>query len=85
MYAHDHLLEATMISRRDFLVAASATAAVLGGSGQMGRLAAQGRLRQADLLEFAPLGNVTLVHLTDIHAQLVPVHFREPSINLGVG
>jgi S-sulfosulfanyl-L-cysteine sulfohydrolase len=74
-----------MISRREFLVAASATATLLGGPGQIGRAAAQGRLRQADLLEFAPLGNVTLVHLTDIHAQLVPVYFREPSINLGVG
>jgi sulfur-oxidizing protein SoxB len=30
-------------------------------------------------------GNVTLVHITDIHAQLKPVYFREPSINLGVG
>jgi sulfur-oxidizing protein SoxB len=31
------------------------------------------------------LGNVTLVHITDIHAQLKPIYFREPSINLGVG
>ncbi len=31
------------------------------------------------------MGNVTLVHLTDIHAQLRPVLFREPSTNLGVG
>ena len=37
------------------------------------------------MLAFEPLGNVTLVHLTDIHAQLVPLHFREPSVNIGVG
>lgn len=75
-----------MISRRDFLTAASAAAAIgaLGG-GQFGRAAAQGRLSQADLLRFEPMGNVTLVHLTDIHGQLVPLHFREPSINIGVG
>ena len=45
----------------------------------------QGRLTQDELLRFEPLGNVTLVHVTDIHAQLVPLHFREPSVNLGVG
>ena len=33
----------------------------------------------------APFGNVALLHLTDCHAQLHPAHFREPSVNLGVG
>jgi sulfur-oxidizing protein SoxB len=75
-----------MISRREFLTAATAAALLTsGGAGALGRVAAQGRLSQADLLAFEPLGNVTLVHLTDIHAQLVPLHFREPSINIGVG
>lgn len=76
-----------MISRREFLMAAVAAGAITSGSGfgQWARLAAQQALREDDILSFKPLGNVTLVHLTDIHAQLMPVYFREPSINLGVG
>jgi sulfur-oxidizing protein SoxB len=46
---------------------------------------AQQRLSEAELLKFDALGNVTLLHVADIHGQLMPVYFREPSINLGVG
>ena len=75
-----------MISRRDFLTATAAAALLTGaGAGRLGRLAAQQSLSEQQLLAFEPLGNITLVHLTDIHAQLVPIHFREPSINIGVG
>src|SRR5262245_10493076 len=71
-----------MLSRRDFLQVAAATALVPGG---WTRALAQQRLTQDELLRFDPLGNVTLVHIADIHAQLVPILFREPSANLGVG
>ncbi len=75
-----------MVSRREFLQAALAATALIGGTaGSLGRAAAQGRLTQEKLLEFAPLGNVTLLHVADIHGQLVPIHFREPSFNIGVG
>mgnify|MGYP005845734631 CR=1 FL=1 len=74
-----------MISRRDFLQAAMAASALTGVTGGWSRLAAQQALSQDDLLAFEPLGNVTLVHVTDIHAQLKPLWFREPEINLGVG
>ena len=30
-------------------------------------------------------GNVHLLHFTDCHAQLKPIYFREPSVNLGFG
>jgi sulfur-oxidizing protein SoxB len=30
-------------------------------------------------------GNLSLLHFTDCHAQLKPVYFREPSVNLGIG
>ena len=73
-----------MISRRDFATAGAA-AALLAGSGALGRLAAQQKLTQDALLTFAPVGQVTLLHFTDIHAQLSPLYFREPSVNLGVG
>lgn len=40
----------------------------------------------ADLLYDIPaFGNVSLLHFTDCHAQLLPIYYREPSINLGVG
>ncbi len=76
-----------MISRRDFMQAAMATTAVYGGSGfgNWSRLAAQQVLTQDQLLQFETFGNVSLIHMTDIHAQLKPVYFREPEINLGVG
>ena len=76
-----------MISRRDFLQASMAASAILGtsGFGQWGRLAAQQALSQDQLLEFDTFGNVSLIHVTDIHAQMKPIYFREPSVNLGVG
>ncbi len=72
-----------MISRRDFLTATSAAALL--GAGGIGRAAAQGKLTQSDLLQFDSVGTVTLLHITDLHGQLMPLHFREPSINIGVG
>lgn len=76
-----------MLSRRDFMQAAFATSAIVGvsGFGKWAQLAAQQRLTQEQLLDFETTGNVTLIHFTDCHAQLKPVWFREPSVNLGVG
>ncbi len=76
-----------MISRRDFLQASMATSAIYGASGfgKWSRLAAQQSMTQEKLLEFDTFGNVSLIHITDIHGQLNPIYFREPEINLGVG
>jgi S-sulfosulfanyl-L-cysteine sulfohydrolase len=74
-----------MISRREFLQVAAATAAVTGLGHRLGRAAAQGTIRQDDLLRFAPRGQLTLLHMADCHAQLKPIYHREPSLNLGVG
>ncbi|QAX29386.1 thiosulfohydrolase SoxB [Leisingera sp. NJS204] len=76
-----------MISRRDFLQVSMAASAMVGASGfgNWARLAAQQSLSQEQLLQFDSFGNISLIHVTDIHGQLKPIHFREPSVNLGVG
>ncbi|KGJ19860.1 thiosulfohydrolase SoxB [Paracoccus sanguinis] len=76
-----------MITKREFLQAALATSALWGlsGHGNWGRLAAEQALTQDKLLEFEDFGNLTLIHVTDIHAQLKPIWFREPEVNIGVG
>ena len=76
-----------MISRRDFLQVGMAASAIVGASGfgNWARLAAQQTLTQDGLLDFKTYGNVSLIHVTDIHGPLKPLHFREPSVNIGVG
>jgi sulfur-oxidizing protein SoxB len=73
-----------MITRREILQVGAATAALTAGGGFRHAIAQQ-RLTENELLKFDSLGNVTLLHVSDIHGQLMPVYFREPSVNLGVG
>lgn len=69
------------MNRREFLqVLALAQAAGLALDSPPA-LAANGE----QLYEQPRFGNVHLLHFTDCHAQLLPVHFREPSVNLGLG
>src|SRR5262245_51737387 len=74
-----------MITRREILHVGIATAALAAGDSNLMRAVAQQRLSESDLLRFDAFGNVTLLHVADIHGQLMPVYFREPSVNLGVG
>jgi sulfur-oxidizing protein SoxB len=71
------------LSKRDFLQLLSC-AAVAGLP--LGRHA-EAATAQAEekLYDLPPFGNVSLLHMTDCHAQLNPIYFREPSVNLGVG
>jgi len=71
------------MNRREFLNVLAAGAAA--GFPLSPRHAfAQGNAAAA-MYDVAPFGNVSLLHFTDCHAQLLPIYFREPSVNLGVG
>ena len=67
--------------RREFL-RLLALAAAAGGSLRAGLSQAQAA---SELYDVAPFGNLSLLHVTDVHAQLLPVYFREPSVNLATG
>jgi sulfur-oxidizing protein SoxB len=68
--------------RRDFLrVLASAAAAGL----PLTSRAALDQSSGAAFYDGPAFGNASLLHITDVHAQLLPVHYREPSVNIGVG
>jgi sulfur-oxidizing protein SoxB len=71
------------MNKREFIqVLGAASAAGMG----LGRYAdADAAAAQRGLYEIAPFGNVSFLHMTDCHAQLKPIHFREPSVNLGIG
>jgi sulfur-oxidizing protein SoxB len=67
------------IRRRDFLTLTSA-AALAGGLPRIARGA-----DNAGVYDLERFGNARILHMTDTHAQLLPVYFREPSVNLGIG
>ncbi len=75
-----------MFSRRDFLTASVALATIFGPGmhGRWSQAAAQQAVTEEGLLAAEDFGNVTLLHVTDIHAQVKPLYYREPSVNLGV-
>ncbi|MBX3654509.1 MAG: thiosulfohydrolase SoxB [Ramlibacter sp.] len=68
------------LSRREF--ASVLAAAMASGFSLAGCASAQ---QAAQSYDVPKSGNVHLLHMTDCHAQLLPVYFREPSVNLGVG
>ncbi len=65
--------------RRDVLKVLTA-AALAGIVPRIGR-AAEGD----ELYDIGKVANARVLHMTDTHAQLKPVHFREPSVNIGIG
>jgi S-sulfosulfanyl-L-cysteine sulfohydrolase len=71
------------LSKREFFQVLGAGA--VAGMG-MGRWAeADAATAAAGLYDIPRFGNVSFLHMTDCHAQLNPIHFREPSVNLGIG
>ncbi|MBK5968824.1 MULTISPECIES: thiosulfohydrolase SoxB [Thiorhodovibrio] len=69
------------ISRREFIHLMS----LAGAAGLLPSSAFAQTKQPSDLYELPKFGNVTLLHITDTHAQLNPVYFREPNVNIGVG
>lgn len=71
------------VTRREFIQMLA-----LAGAAGMGLAGGRGVARAANpntYYDVPVFGNVSLLHYTDCHAQLVPVYFREPNINIGVG
>jgi len=70
------------INRREFLQTLAVASAGGFGLNSSFALAQESARKFYDLPKF---GNVHLLHFTDCHAQLLPIYFREPSVNLGIG
>ncbi|CAG9174267.1 hypothetical protein LMG23992_02686 [Cupriavidus laharis] len=70
------------MNRREFLQ----VLAIAGASGMSFPASAAQAAKSAEAMYDLPrFGNVHLLHFTDCHAQLRPVYFREPNVNLGIG
>ena len=70
------------LSKREFVQVLGAAGAA--GMGLTRWSEADAATAQKGLYDITPFGNVSFLHMTDCHAQLKPIHFREPSVNLGV-
>lgn len=70
------------MNRREFLQVLSVAAA--GGMALHSNFASAEK-GASKLYDFPRSGNVSFLHITDCHAQLLPIYFREPSVNLGIG
>ena len=70
------------MNRREFLhLLTLASAAGFALSPEISRA----EIEAESLYDAKAFGNVSILHITDTHAQLRPIYFREPSVNLGIG
>ena len=70
------------LTKREFLQVLSAASAAGMGLGHFANASAQ--TAAEGLYDIPKFGNVSFLHITDCHAQLKPIYFREPSVNLGI-
>jgi S-sulfosulfanyl-L-cysteine sulfohydrolase len=68
------------LGRREFLQVLA-----IASAGGMSLARADDTLAGERMYHVPAFGNVSFLHFTDCHAQLMPLHFREPSVNIGVG
>ena len=71
------------LNKREFLQVLGAGA--VSGMGLSAWAQADASRAGQAMYDIPAFGNVSLLHMTDCHAQLLPVFFREPSINMGIG
>ncbi len=71
------------LSKREFMQVLGA--GTMAGMGLGAWAEADTATASQGLYDIPGFGNVSFLHMTDCHAQLLPIHFREPSINLGLG
>jgi sulfur-oxidizing protein SoxB len=69
------------VNRREFIQLLMQATAVAGS----GALYGTAQASSAALYDLEPFGSARLLHMTDSHAQLLPVYFREPNVNIGLG
>jgi len=70
------------VNRREFMnVLAAASVSGMAPSVSF----AQAEKNAEHVFDAPAFGNVSLLHITDCHAQLLPIYFREPNVNLGIG
>ena len=70
------------LSKREFLQVMGAASVAGMGLGRWGE--ADAAAASNALYDLPRFGNVSFLHMTDCHAQLKPIYFREPSVNLGI-
>jgi sulfur-oxidizing protein SoxB len=70
------------LSKREFMQVLAA--ASVGGMGLARWSQADAATASEALYDVPRFGNVSLLHITDCHAQLRPIYFREPNVNLGI-
>ena len=71
------------LSKREFMQVLAA--AGVAGMGLQRYAHADSKSADNALYDLPKFGNVSFLHMTDCHAQLNPIYFREPSVNLGIG
>ena len=71
------------LSKREFMQVLAA--AGVAGMGLQRYAHTDSKSADNALYDLPKFGNVSFLHMTDCHAQLNPIYFREPSVNLGIG